>query len=71
MNGSTDTNKKLAWKAASDAVQKYTQGQVDKWNSEIDTLLIFVCALHYVFPAIMVLTSWVSGWPLFSHLDCF
>lgn len=38
----TDKERMKAWKETSDIVKTYTDGLVEQWNKDIDTLLVYV-----------------------------
>ena len=47
-NDFTEEEKKEAWDEIAGIVKTYSDELVDRWNKEIDTLLVYVCVDRYI-----------------------
>ena len=48
-NDFTEKEKKEAWDEIAGLVKTYSDELVDRWNKEIDTLLVYVCVVSVLF----------------------
>ena len=48
-NDFTEEEKKKAWDETAQRVKEYSDELVERWNKEIDTLLVYVCVVSVLF----------------------
>ena len=46
MNDYTDEQKRKAWEETANSVKTHSEAKIERWNKEIDTLLVYVRLLR-------------------------